>query len=345
MKDICRRMPKAELHLHLDGALSPGIAAGLLRKMGGECAPLSYRELYERLVISENLASQAELLAYFDLPGRLLHTEEGLREVTRSLLLEKAADHVRYCELRWAPALHCAKGLSPARVVETVADECRLVTGATGQTVRLIAVGMRTLPLAQNLAMLEEIAPLAGRLIAAADYAGPEAKSPDAQDQLAFFKRARELGLYVTLHCGELPNSAPRLRAAVEAIGPERIAHGAGAAQDPALCEMLRDRDIMLDLCPTSNIQAGLYPDHKAYPLKRLAELRVPVSISTDDSVLSDLALSDEYIRLLEAGLIDLKALWRLNLDALSHAFLEEAEKQRLLAEFEDWAAGIKELR
>lgn len=338
--DLCRRMPKAELHLHLDGALTPGIAAYL----AGKGESLSYRDLYQKLVVGENLPSQEALLAYFDLPGKLLHTEEALRLVTRQLLLEKAADGVLYCEIRWAPALHTAQGLSTAQVVEIVADECGLVTAGTGQMVRLIAVGMRTLPIEENLRMLEAVAPFAGGLLAAVDYAGLEAKNPDPTAQTAFFERARELGFGVTIHCGELPDSAPRLRKIVEEIAPKRIAHGPGAVDDPALCALLREKDIMLDLCPTSNIQAGLYPDHASFPLKKLVEAGVPVSVNTDDNVLSDITLSEEYIRLLEAGQVTLPGLWRLNLNALRHAFLPQEERERLLAVFEGWAACVPEL-
>lgn len=346
MQDLCKKMPKAELHLHLDGALNIKSAIDLAEAAGwdGFEQPLSYREMHSRLVVPRNLRSQEELLAYFEVPGILLHTEEALRRVTRELLLEKAADNVVYCEIRWAPMLHGAKGLSTAEVVAIVDDECRKTCALTGQTVRLIAVGMRTMPLETNLAMLEEIAPFAGETIAAVDFAGLESKNPDALSQKAYFARARELGFDITLHCGELPGSAPRLKAVVEEIKPTRIAHGPGSVEDKELCALLRERDVMLDLCPTSNIQAGLYPNHEQYPLRELVAMGVPVSVNTDDNVLSNLTLSDEYVRLLEAGQVDLPTLWRLNLDALRHVFLPDKEKARLIAAFESWATNVPEL-
>jgi len=101
----------------------------------------------------------------------------------------------------------------------------------------------------------------------------------------------------------------------------------------------------MLDLCPTSNIQAGLYHDYEDYPLSRLLELGVPVSINTDDSVISGLSLSDEYINLLGAKQLDIQTLWRINAGALRHAFLPQDEISRLSGEFEEWAKAIPELR
>ncbi|HHY52540.1 MAG TPA: hypothetical protein GX499_04765, partial [Clostridiales bacterium] len=269
MTDLCRAMPKVELHLHLDGALRPKTALDLAaaRRWKDFDAPLSYRQMHRRLVVPHALASQKELLSYFETPGLLLQTEEGLRRVTRELIWEKAADHVCYCEIRWAPQLHTEEGLSVRQVVEAVLEESAAASRQTGVIVRLIAVGMRTHSLEHNLRMLDEIAPFAGRGLAAVDFAGPEAEAPDALEQEAFFFRARELGFEITLHCGELPDSAPRLAEQIRRLRPKRVAHGAGAAEDLALCALLREQDVMLDLCPTSNLQAGLYPDYQSYPL------------------------------------------------------------------------------
>jgi len=339
-------MPKAELHLHLDGAMDTSAAIQLAAKTGwaGLDRPLGYKELYKRAVVQQNARNQHELLEYFELPGLLLHTEEAMRMITRSLMIEKAADNVRYFEIRWAPVFHRARGLSSRQVVEIVQDECERVAAATGQTFRLIVCGIRTLPLEENIRMLEEVAPLLGDKLVAADYAGLEATSPDTMAQESFFIRARELGFAITLHCGELPGSAPRILEAVEKLSPRRIAHGPPSIDDPGLCALLKEKGIMLDLCPTSNIQGGLFPDHESYPLRDLIKAGVPVSVNTDGNALNDLTLSDEYLRLLDAGQLDLATLWRLNLDALSHAFLPEDEKAALLAEFKHWAELIPEL-
>ncbi len=347
MTDLCRAMPKVELHLHLDGALLPKTALDLsaARQWRDFEEPLSYRQMYGRLVVPHPLASQEELLSYFEIPGLLLQTEKALRRVTRELIWEKAADHVCYCEIRWAPQLHTAEGLSTRQVVETVLKESAAASRQAGVTVRLIAVGIRTHSLEQNLKMLEEIAPFAGKGLAGVDFAGLEAKAPDALEQEAFFLRARELGFAITLHGGELPGSAPRLAEQIRQLRPARVAHGPGSADDPALCALLREQNVMLDLCPTSNLQAGLYPDYESYPLRKLVEAGVPVSISTDDSVLSGLTLSDEYVNLLQAGQVDFPTLWRLNLDALGHAFLEPEEKTRLLSRLNIWASNLPDLQ
>ncbi len=343
---LCRAMPKAELHLHLDGALEPKTAMELAGAQGwrGFERPLPFSEMYGRLVLPGQVCSQAELLAYFAVPGLLLQTPQALRRVTDDLIAAKAADHVRYCEIRWAPLLHTAGGMRVREILETVIQAAAGAGERLGVHVELIAVAMRTHTPGQNLALLEELAPLAGKGIAAVDMAGQEAAAPELAAHLPFFEKARSLGFGVTLHCGELAGSAPRLRRQIEELRPHRVAHGPGAADDTELCALLRERDIMLDLCPTSNLQAGLYPDYESYPLRRLVERGVPVSISTDDNVLSDLSLSDEYVNLLRAGQLNLPALWARNLDALRHGFAPAAVRGRLLREFGEWAGGTGEL-
>jgi adenosine deaminase len=203
---------------------------------------------------------------------------------------------------------------------------------------------MRTHTLEENLDFLDEIAHYAGSELSAVDFAGLEDENPDPLSQIAFFEKAKKLGFGITLHCCELPNSLPNLRNAVEKIKPQRIAHGSGVYEDINLCTELQKNDIMLDLCPTSNIQAGLYSDYSSYPVVQLMEHGVPISINSDSNVLGDLRLSDEYINLLGTGCVNIITLWKLNLNALRHAFLPQNEINCLINDFESWAKEIPEL-
>ncbi|MDR2771269.1 MAG: adenosine deaminase family protein [Clostridiales Family XIII bacterium] len=362
--DLFRAMPKAELHMHLDGALGVRTAIGLMAKRaaadgaetpdgepsdargkGGALSPQSYEALFRRLVIGGPLATQAELLGYYDLPIELMQSEEALERVTDDLLRDKAADRVRYCEIRWAPALHCAEGLRVRRVVESVARATKRACARYGILARLIVVGMRAHAPEKNAAMLREAAEADTLgLLVAADLAGPEADNPDPAVQKPFFDTARRLGLGLTLHCGELPGSADAIRRCVERIAPDRIAHGSGAAEDEALCRLLAERGIRLDLCPTSNIQAGLYRDYADFPVATLFRRGVPVSISTDSPVISGLSLSEEYHRTASAGQLGLADLWAINLSSLDNIFAEDSVKCALKEEFRAWARGVSEL-
>jgi adenosine deaminase len=174
------------------------------------------------------------------------------------------------------------------------------------------------------------------------DLAGTEAAFPDPLVFERAFAIAREGGLHVTIHAGEWGGAAQVRRAL--AVNPERIAHGPGAIDEPALMAELIAREITLDLCPTSNVQAGIVPSVAAHPIARLARAGVPVSLSTDGLTVSDTLLSEEYLRALTETGLSLGELWSINLHGLDVAFISSAERAELRRSFERWAANIPEL-
>jgi adenosine deaminase len=343
--DLFRAMPKAELHLHLDGALEVRAALELAADGAAEgFGGLGYEEAHRRLVIGGTTGSQADLLAYYDLPVALLQSEEALGRVTDDLFRAKAADNARYIEIRWAPRLHTRRGLSVRQAAGCVMRAAARASRKTGGEARLIAVARRADSPDDNRDMLRQVAAENTGLVTGVDLAGPEEAQPDPSAQNVFFDEARRLGLFVTLHSGELPGGAQLLRRAVESVGPARVAHGSCAAAAPELCRLLSERDIQLDLCPTSNIQAGLYRDYADFPLAALFERGVPVSVSTDSPVISGRTLSEEYFQIALAGRLSPADLWRINLRSLEHIFAPEPVKRKLRAEFAAWARAVPEL-
>jgi adenosine deaminase len=153
---------------------------------------------------------------------------------------------------------------------------------------------------------------------------------------------ARAGGLRITIHAGEWGGAA-QVRRALE-VEPERIAHGPGAADDPELCAELIARRVTLDLCPTSNWQAGIVPALADHPLARLDRVGVSVTLNTDDTTVSDITLSEEYLNAVTTIGLSLPELWAMDRRALDVAFADEADLRSLRAEFDTWAAGIPDL-
>jgi adenosine deaminase len=176
------------------------------------------------------------------------------------------------------------------------------------------------------------------------DLAGPEAAFPDPLTHAAAFDAASADGLRITVHAGEWGGAAQVRRAL--AVNPERIAHGPGAIDDPALCQELIARGVSLDLCPTSNWQAGIVPSVAEHPLARLFRAGVPVTLNTDDTTVSDIKLSEEYVRAVEVIGLTLPELWSIDRRALDAgvAFADETTLAPLRAAFDAWGAGIPEL-
>jgi adenosine deaminase len=341
LRRLVEAMPKAELHLHLDGSLRVDTALELARTRG-IAAPRDWAGMSRALIAPMPCADQAELLRAFDLPIALMQDAEALERITGELVDTKAADGVRYVEIRWGPLLHVARGLS---LVDGIAAVCRGAREAgqrTGTVVRLICTALRSHDPAANLALAGVAAGFIDDGLTGWDLAGPEEAFPDPLLHGAAFEAARAGGLRITIHAGEWGGAAQVRRAL--AVDPERIAHGPGAADDPTLCAELAARGVTLDLCPTSNWQAGIVGSVAAHPLARLHRAGVPVTLNTDDTTVSDITLSEEYLNAVERIGLTIPELWAIDRHALDVAFADDVTLAPLRTDFAAWGAGIAEL-
>ncbi len=341
LRRLVEAMPKAELHLHLDGSLRVETALELARTRGVD-APRDVAGMSAALIAPMPCADQAELLRAFDLPIALMQDAEALERITAELVATKAAEGVRYVEIRWGPLLHVAGGLPLADGIAAVCAGARAEAARSGTVVRLICTALRSHDPAANLGLAETAARFRDQGLTGWDLAGPEAAYPDPLVHAAAFEAARAGGLRVTVHAGEWGGAAQVRRAL--AVEPERIAHGPGAIDDEALCRELVARGVTLDLCPTSNWQAGIVPSLAAHPLARLHRAGVSVTLSTDDTTVSDISLSEEYRRAVEEIGLTVPELWAIDRHALEVAFADAADLAPLRAEFDAWAAGRPEL-
>jgi adenosine deaminase len=338
---LIESMPKAELHLHLDGSVRINTALELARTRGVD-APTTPEAMFDALVAPMPCRDQAELLRAFDLPIALMQDAEALERITAELVESKAAEGVRYVEIRWGPLLHVAKGLALEAGIEAVVRGAAAGAATTGTVVRLIATALRSHDPADNVLLAEAAARFRDDGLTGWDLAGPEEAYPDPLLHGRAFEAARGGGLRITVHAGEW-GGAPQVRRALQ-VNPERIAHGEAASDDPSLVEELRSRGVCLDLCPTSNVQAGIVPSLADHALGRLHRAGVPVTLSTDDTTVSDVTLVQEYWRaILEVGLT-VPELWVIDRFALDVAFADEDALAPLRASFDAWAAGVPDL-
>jgi adenosine deaminase len=338
---LLEAMPKAELHLHLDGSVRVETALEIARTRGVD-APRDWLGMSRALIGEMPGTSQAELLKRFDLPISLMQDADALERIAAELVESKAADHVRYVEIRWGPLLHVAKGTSLADGIAAVCRGANAAAARTGITVRLISTALRSHDPEQNVELAETAARFIDQGLTGWDLAGQEAAFPDPLLHARSFEAARANGLRMTIHAGEWGGAAQVRRALV--VDPERIAHGPGAIEDEALCAELSARGITLDMAPTSNWQAGSVPSVAEHPLKPLYRMGVPVTLNTDDLTVSDLELSEEYVAAHEQMGLTLPELWAIDRRALDVAFADEATLAPLRDEFDAWAAGIPEL-
>ena len=312
-----RMLPKAELHLHLDGSMRPQTAVELAAEAG---RVLTLEDAVSQLVGPVRCRDQAELLSFFDLPISLLQTPAALRRVTAELVESLADDGLTYAEVRWAPRLHLEGGMSVRDVIGAVADgvaEAASRLGPRTPFIGLIATAMRSHPPAANVE-LAKVAAAFGPPLIGFDLAGPEAAYP-APPHAAAFLEAASGGLALTAHAGEVPGPE-RIREAL-AFGVRRVAHGVTAAEDPEVMTLVREREVTLDLCPTSNVQAGIVAELADHPVATLHRAGVSVTLSTDDRTVSNTSLSDEMARTAAALRLTAGELAAIAVNAFHRAF------------------------
>lgn len=337
LRGLINEMPKAELHLHLDGSLRIDTALELARTRGVD-APETMKGMAAALIAPARTASQAELLERFELPIALLQDAEALERVTEELVETKADDHVRYLEIRWGPTLHTRRGLGLSEGVAAVCRGAAAGAARTGTAVALICTALRSAEPTANV----ELAETAGRFrdsgLVGFDLAGPEAEYPDPLVFRQAFEAARSAGLRITLHAGEWDGPQQVWRALE--LDPERIAHGPTAVADPVLIEQLIRRSVTLEMCPTSNVQVGIVASIADHPLARLHRAGVSVTLSTDDATVSNVSLSDEYERAVRQAGLTLAELWSIDRHSLDVAFSAPEVLAPLRSEFYAWASA-----
>lgn len=335
-------MPKAELHLHLDGCLRPVTALELARRHDVD-APTTYEAMFDALVAPAHPGSQAELLHTFDLPLRLMQYPDALERIATELVEDKAADRVRYMEIKWAPSLHLVEGLSLDEVIRIVATATAAAADRCGVEARLCVVAIRADEPATTDAVARAAVDHRGDVVTGFDLAGYEAAYPDPTVHASAFEIARSGALGTTVHTGELLDDGALVWRALE-LQTDRISHGGSSVHDEALMDRLIERGVTLDLCPTSNVQAGTFATFADHPLVTLLRRGVPVTVNTDDTTISDITLSEEMLSCVDVLGLTLPELWQCNLHALRAAFVDDATRDRLLTEFREWAAFVPEL-
>src|SRR5579864_5974091 len=316
-----RRLPKIELHLHLDCSLSFQAVSFL--------APSVTREEYERDYIAPaRCANLADFLSRAPKGFQLMQTEDSLRLVTEDVFRQLIEDGVIYAEIRFAPLLHTERGLSPERVVTAVERSVDCLIRETGMQAGLILCTLRHFTEAQSLLTAELVKKFRGSRVVALDLAGDEAGYPlDAH--VGAYRYAREHGLFRTAHAGEGlgPESVWET---LRLLDPHRIGHGTRSIEDPKLVEHLRSNRIHLEICPSANVQ--IIPSIESmeeHPIDRLYRAGVSLNVNSDSRMLTPTTLTGEYESLQLVFDWTKQDLLHANLMGLDAAFVEDSVKHQ----------------
>jgi adenosine deaminase len=290
-----RRLPKLELHCHLDACLRLETAADIGRDLG---MPLP-RPLRDALVAPEEAcADLGDYLTRITLAVQLLQRPQDLRRVARELAEDMALDGVVYAEVRFAPQLHTRLGLGLAEILDAVHQGLQDGQRAHGVALRLIVCTLRHEAPETSLEVARVAAAHPDK-VCALDLAGDEGRFPDCAPHAPAFAVAREAGLHLTAHAGE-NGGAPNVRGALDLLGVRRVGHGVRVEEDPDLVARLVHEGVSLDMCPRSNVQTRAVDGLAAHPIDRLLRNGATVTVSTDGRTVSGTTVTQELLRLRE---------------------------------------------
>lgn len=331
--DILKRMPKVELHLHLDGSVRPATIMEIAAQEGISLPACDLESLTQLLMVQEDCRSLPDYLARFDLPLLCLQTEQALKRAAYEILEDAANDHVKYMEVRFAPALHTAKGLTPEQVIAAVLEGMREASRHYGVVARALVICMRNHSPQDNEQMVYAAKMFHGQGVAGVDLAGDEVHfGPGLHRHV--FQLAHHLGLPVTIHAGEAAGPE-NIRESIQSMCAKRIGHGVQLQKDPELLELVVREGIPLEMCLTSNVQTRVVPGGASHPIRYYYDSGVKVTLNTDNTTVSNTTLTQELQKAAKLFAFTPQDIAAIMLNGLQAAFLEETEKARLRQEFE----------
>lgn len=311
------KLPKVELHCHLDGSLPMGIIRELLGKDVKK----------EELQVRDDCRNLAEYLEKFDLPLSCMQTETGLKRTSKAFLESLKQDNIQYVEVRFAPLLSVNESLDCTRVIQSVLEGLEEAKKACGIYYNVIACAMRHHTEEDNLQMMKAARSFLGEGICAVDLAGNEAAFP-MENFTELFQKAKKLGLPFTIHAGE----CGRVENVVEAVkcGASRIGHGIALRGHADVMAMCKEKQIGIEMCPISNLQTKAVASKSEYPMREFLDAGLCVTINTDNRTVSNSSIQKEMEFVQKNYGITDEELVRMTENAVHAAFANDEVKAEL---------------
>ena len=325
-------MPKVELHTHIDCSLSHKTVA----RLGVDLTPEEYRQNF---VAPERCKDLTEYLACIDPALKILQTKKSLEFAIDGLIAAQAAENVLYAELRFAPHLHLERGLGLDDVMETVLQAIRISGSRYNVECGLILCTLRHFTEQQSLEVADLTLRFADQGVVALDLAGDEANYSIAPN-IAAFKQVREAGGNVIAHAGEA-SGADSVLETLDLLQAKRIGHGVRSVEDMALVERIVAEGLHLEICPSCNIQTGIFSEITRHSLPKLLDSGVNISLNTDGRATNGASLSSEYQVVSDAFGWSDHIFLDLNRNALNASFASDRVKSSVNSQIDDYEAQL----
>lgn len=319
MIEKIRKLKKIELHLHLDGSVELDTISNITNE--------TLDSLKSKLIAKDKCENLSEYLTKFDIPINCMQTKENLTLIAKELANYLEKQNVIYAEIRFAPMFHTKENLTYEEVVEAVLQG--LNTNKKVKT-NLILCMMRGMPKEKNLKTIDIAYKYLNRGVCGIDLAGAEDKYP-LSEYIDLFEIIKEKKIPFTIHAGE-NGSYKEIELAIK-LGATRIGHGIHAYESNETIEKLKEKNILLEICPTSNIQTNSINKYDEHPIYNFYKKGLRVCVNTDNKTVSNISLTDEYIKLHNNFNFTINDFSNMNIYAIENSFLTKEEKETLKKE------------
>ena len=328
-RELIQRLPKAELHVHLDGCLRPETMLELAED-AGVALPANDAETLAEAMLVRHANNLEEYLERYRYTVAVLQTPAALERVAYEFVVDVARENVRYVEVRFGPALH-VPAMSLAEAIEAPLAGIKRATAETGTRVSLIVCALRTMSPSVSNDVAHAAVDYRDEGLVAFDLAGSERGNP-ARDHAASFQFASRHGLHCTCHAGE-GDGPESVRQALHDCGATRIGHGTRILEDPTLEEYVREHRIPLEVCLSSNVHTRTVEAPAAHPVRRYMDTGCVVTLNTDGRLMDGVSLTDElWMAHTELGFTR-EEIDRVIVNTFESAFLPDAVKTDLVAQ------------
>lgn len=332
--DPILRLPKADLHLHLDGSLRANTVLEIAASEGIRLSTQDPDALRRLLSPPLDPPSLERYLKAFDVTCAVMQSREAIRRVARELVEDCAAEQITYLEARLCPTLLTIGGLEVEEVIEAVAQGLADGEKATGTVARQIVCALRHRDIREGIRLAEAAVACRHLGVVAFDLAGPEAGFPATLHEEAF-RVARRGGIWTTVHAGEADGPGS-IYEAVHSLGADRIGHGTTLVHDRHLTDWMVDRQLPIEVCPTSNVQTGAAASIATHPVRALLDRGATIVVCTDNRLVSDVTLTHELRAVADAAALDFDQIGLLLRRGFSSAFVPLEERRTMLRAFDD---------
>lgn len=333
--DLIRKAPKVDLHCHLDGSLSFDCLKKIMEQAN---VSVSDGQIKEQMRAPASCTSLEDYLKPFAYILNWLQTTDALQAAAYDVVKQAAEENVIYLEVRFAPLLHRRQGLSTSQVVKAVLDGLELAEREFGVYTGLILCMMRGAEFCENEETLATAIALFPNGVVGVDLAGSEAKYPPEQYG-PLFQRAVAARIPITIHGGE-NGPAENVQTSI-AMGATRIGHGLAIKGKTELEKLCKQKSVMLELCPVSNLQTRAAAGLESYPFEDFLRDGVAISINTDNRTVSNTTLTKQYVLLSQRFAITLDHMEHLAMNAIEHSFYQ-GDKRKLCEEIDRGYALIR---